>query len=93
MPRLPVLAAALLLGCANAATPYGAPPTAGLTRTVTGISMRVGGDLPSRYRRTGDGPGAKFVLWSYERICVVDASTWVQTRVGDSVSCDWRAPR
>jgi hypothetical protein len=88
-----LLAAALLLsGCAHR-SPLSSPVPAAPRREVTALAAFTGMDLPRPYQRLHDEPGWKWVLWSNERLCVVDSRTWVRTQVGDRVRCDWRMPR
>lgn len=83
----------LVLACATGSRRSNAPLMPDVLRTVTGLSALSSGDLPSRYRRLHDLPGAKYLIWSYEQMCVVDVRMWIRTRIGDNVSCEWRLPR
>ena len=85
-----LLAVFLLASCAHRRTPFRAVHV--LAR-VTAANAYTSGNLPRRYARVHDLPGQKWVLWSYERMCVVDPETWVRVRVGDQFSCEWRSPR
>ena len=85
-------AAWLLSSCANRSSSTSAPSTAP-TRPVTALATFTARELPSAYQRLHDNPGWKWVLWSNKSLCVVDASTWTRTQIGDRVSCDWRMPR
>lgn len=94
--RLAVVAAAVafLLYTACATTQRRTPFRGNeIIAPVTATSAYTTGNLPHGYARLHDTPGQKWVLWSYERMCVVDAETWVQIRVGEPFSCDWRSPR
>lgn len=92
MRKFQFLALWLLLGCATTQ-----PDTRSLIpsplREVTALGRFSDQDLPLSYRRIEDGPGFMWVLWSDKRMCIVEPKTWIQTHVGDRVSCEWRMPR
>ena len=85
-----VLLLFLFFACASRRSPFRA---AQILAPVTATSAYTTGNLPRGYARLHDMPGQKWVLWSYERMCVVDPDTWIRIRVGEQFSCEWRSPR
>ena len=91
-PLFLMLAAVLLMSCARHRHADQDAATASFLRRVTAVGV-FSKDLPSRYRRVQDTPGWTYVLWSHERLCVVDGNIWIRTHVGDHIDCEWRSPR
>lgn len=93
MNKLRMLAVWLLFGCAAATQTTAPHDLRPHTRSVTRRAAFNGSEIPAAYQRSSDTPGFVWVLWSREGLCIVDAYVWINTRIGDLISCDWRSPR